>query len=165
MAANDSQNHSPDAHCNEYMAKQPCCFAAQQSCAAKSYFAFRHHMTIITPFRAPANGDFCSSVAGICLRQTAPRLGSPLPRMAPPYGGAILGTVYFNVNHRSVKYRKRHFPLEPQGFQAFFYALHCGFECSHLVFVIILLLFASFVNRTYATHISHPRMQLCRRRC
>ena len=30
------------------------------------------------------------------------------------------------------------------------------FECSHLVFVIILLLFASFVNRTYATHISHP---------
>ena len=106
-----------------------------------------------------------SSVAGICLRQTAPRLGSPLPRMAPPYGGAILGTVYFNVNHRSVKYRKRHFPLEPQGFQAFFYALHCGFECSHLVFVIILLLFASFVNRTYATHISHPRMQLCRRRC
>ena len=30
------------------------------------------------------------------------------------------------------------------------------FECSHLVFVIILLLFASFVNRTYATHIAHP---------
>ena len=33
--------------CNEYMAKQPCCFTAQQSCAAKSFFAFRHHIIII----------------------------------------------------------------------------------------------------------------------
>jgi len=29
-------NHSPDTHCNEYMAKQQCCFAAPQSGAAKS---------------------------------------------------------------------------------------------------------------------------------
>ena len=38
------------------------------------------------------------------------------------------GTVYFSVNHRNVKYRKHHFYLEPQRFQAFFYALHCGFR-------------------------------------
>lgn len=38
------------------------------------------------------------------------------------------GTVNFNVNHRSVKYRKHYFPLEPQCFQAFFYALHCCFR-------------------------------------
>ena len=25
--ANDSMDHSPDSHCNESMAKQPCCFA------------------------------------------------------------------------------------------------------------------------------------------
>ena len=147
------KHHLPDAHCNAYMAKQPCCFAAQQSCAAKSYFAFRHHMTIITPFRAPANGDFCSSVAGICLRQTAPRLGSPLPRMAPPYGGAILGTVNFNVNHRSVKYRKHHFSLEPQRFQAFFYALHCGFRmfssCFHNHFTTFRILCQPHLCDTY----------------
>ena len=29
------------------MAKQQGCFAAQQSCAAKSFFAFRHHIIII----------------------------------------------------------------------------------------------------------------------
>jgi hypothetical protein len=46
---NQSKNHSPDAHCNEYMAKQQGCFAAQQSCAAKSFFAFRHHIIIIMP--------------------------------------------------------------------------------------------------------------------
>ena len=32
---------------NEYMAKQPCCFAARQSRAAKSFLAFRHHIIII----------------------------------------------------------------------------------------------------------------------
>ena len=36
-----------DKFCNEYMAKQQGCFAAQQSCAAKSFFAFRHHIIII----------------------------------------------------------------------------------------------------------------------
>ena len=29
------------------MAKQPCCFAAPQSGAAKSFAAFRHHVIII----------------------------------------------------------------------------------------------------------------------
>jgi hypothetical protein len=40
LAANDSQNHSHDSHCNENMAKQPCCFAASQSGAAKSLWLF-----------------------------------------------------------------------------------------------------------------------------
>ena len=42
---NDSSNHSPDAHCKDDMAKQLGCFAAQQSCAAKSFLAFRHKLS------------------------------------------------------------------------------------------------------------------------
>jgi hypothetical protein len=48
LAANDSLNHSPDAHCNEYMAKQLRCFAAPRSGAAKSFLAFRHPIVIIS---------------------------------------------------------------------------------------------------------------------
>jgi hypothetical protein len=47
LAADDLKNHSPDAHCNEYMAKQRCCFAAPQSGAAERFAAFRHHVIII----------------------------------------------------------------------------------------------------------------------
>jgi len=43
----DFLNHSPDAHCNEYLAKQPYCFAAPQSGAVKSFLAFRHQIIII----------------------------------------------------------------------------------------------------------------------
>ncbi|MBO6040025.1 MAG: hypothetical protein J6P58_02335, partial [Oscillospiraceae bacterium] len=47
LAANDLKNHSPDAHCNEYMAKQLRCFAAPRSGATKSLLAFRHPIVII----------------------------------------------------------------------------------------------------------------------
>jgi len=40
-------NHSRDAHCNKYMAPQPCCSAEQQSCSAERLEAFRHHIFII----------------------------------------------------------------------------------------------------------------------
>jgi hypothetical protein len=47
LAANDSNNHSRDAHCNEYMAQQPCCRAEPQSGSAERLTAFRYHIIII----------------------------------------------------------------------------------------------------------------------
>jgi hypothetical protein len=47
LAANDLENHLPDTHCNEYMAKQQHCFAASQSGAAERFAAFCHHIDII----------------------------------------------------------------------------------------------------------------------
>ena len=63
------------------------------------------------------------------------------------------GTVYFSVNHRNVKYRKHHFYLEPQRFQAFFYALHCGFRmfssCFHNHFTTFRILCQPHLCDTY----------------
>ena len=45
--ANESKNHSRDAHCNEYRTLQQGCSAEQQSCSAERLTAFRHHIVII----------------------------------------------------------------------------------------------------------------------
>ncbi|MBQ5976656.1 MAG: hypothetical protein IJL51_00800, partial [Oscillospiraceae bacterium] len=63
LAANDSMNHSPDAHCNEYMARQLRCLAAPQSGAAKSFLAFRHPIIIMIKSIANAAG-ICNARAG-----------------------------------------------------------------------------------------------------
>jgi hypothetical protein len=65
LAANDSLNHSPDAHCNEYTAKQLCCFAAPQSGAAKSFLAFRHPIFIIKKPQETAESALASVVPSV----------------------------------------------------------------------------------------------------
>jgi hypothetical protein len=59
LTANDPKNHSPDAHCNEYMAEQQGRSAEPQSGSAKRFAAFRHPIVIImkktkTPKGEPA---------------------------------------------------------------------------------------------------------------